>query len=117
MEQLKKAWELVPKEWKGLRPWYPLSYCDLALDDCLIEVKWTDNLEIKEEDINKLVHCIFDYDFPTIKKIGVYFAKQGKLLVCDKWGCPDNITPQDFHQETVYPKRKTANGKRPSIRT
>lgn len=114
VKQLKQAWDLLPKEWKEKRPWYPLSYCDLALDDCLIEVKWKDKEEITEKELERLVSLIHGdkYDFRNIKKIGIYFAKQGRLFICDKWGCPDDITSQDFHEkfsiETLYSRIKSS---------
>lgn len=116
VEQLKKAWELIPKEWKEKRPWYPLSYCDLALDDCLIMVKWSDKVKIKETENRKFIDLIHGdkYDFRNIKKIGIYFAQQGKLLTTPLNKCPNDITFKDFHEETIYQPSKPVNGKRVS---
>ena len=100
VEQIYQAWKSIPSEWKEKKPWYPLSYCDLALDDCLIMVKWSDKVEIEEEEIRKLIDYIFAYDFPTAKidKVGIYFARQGKLLICPLNKCPSDIVPQDFRE-------------------
>ncbi|CAG8527506.1 1589_t:CDS:2 [Cetraspora pellucida] len=76
-----------------------------ALDDCLIEIKWTDQVEIKEEYLEKLIDYTDNYDFPTIKKIGVYFAKQGKLLICPLNKCSHDITINDFQEKRAQQYR------------
>lgn len=102
VEQLYQAFQLIPTEWKKKQPWYPLSYCDLALDDSLIEIKWVEEPKLKVEDIKKLVQYYRDCDLPNIQKIKIYFAKQGKLFTCDMLGkCPFDPAAifQNFKEE------------------
>lgn len=99
-EQVQKALELVPKEWKKKRPWYPLSYCDIALDDCLIEVKWSDKKGITGE-VRKLDRMINnDYEFWSLQRGGIYFASTGKLLIADVLGNCE-IIKEDFKERKI----------------
>jgi len=95
-EQVKNALDLVPKEWQEKQPWYPLSYCDLALDDCLIMIKWSDKTEITEKEVRKLDTLINkDYEFWSLRRGGVYFAKQGEFWFADVLGNCE-ISVKDF---------------------
>ena len=49
--------------------------------------------QIQQLDLNNI------NNFTTIKKLGIYFAQQGKLFVCDKWGCFDDIKPKNFKEK------------------
>ena len=102
VNQLYKAFQLIPTEWKEKQPWYPYSTCDLALDDGLTTIKWTNKTKIDQEEIKELVTNYFDYDLPSIKGLKIYFAKEGKWLTTKIWGrCPSDITIEDFKAEKL----------------
>ena len=56
---------------------------------------------MKQEYLEKLINYIDNYDFPTIKQIGIYFAKQGKLLTTSLNKCLHSLTINDFHEKRV----------------
>jgi hypothetical protein len=55
--------------------------------------------------VEKLIQYYYDCELPRIRKIGIYFAQQGKLLACEILGkCPRDTEEisQGFKEEKRY---------------
>jgi hypothetical protein len=63
--------------------------------------KITKESEIKKDKyLERLTNYGFTLSIPYFKKLGIYFAKQGKLFVCKMAGnCLSDIIFNDFHEE------------------
>lgn len=118
VEQLYRTFQKIPDDWKEKQPWYPYSTCDLVLDDCLITIRWDGETKINQrKKIEELATNYFDYDFPPIKKFGLYFASQGKLSTTKIWGeCPNTIPIKVFQENASRKHDDWRNREEKSLR-